>query len=261
MVFMNIDFGKLKRQAFVSLNGKWKICVLGFFVPFILMLLILGICADAVFGGESGIKGAFFEFAISCAYAFVAFAFSVGVCSVLLSDATRKKGFPVKRHFFIMSFFGFLNSFFPVMLTKIVFLFFSFVFSEPVRLFLYDTLFFTYVSYYEYIPIVSILDVITKLLSVYVALGCAFVPCLIADIPFLKGGIAVRMSFEILKKRKFKLFLLMLSLAGWYVLGAFSLFVGVFFAMAYSASVICEYYKKLRPILTIKALQTQKNIL
>lgn len=256
---MNMNFGKLKRQALKSISGKWKICVLGFFVPFILMLLTLGLCGNVVFTGETEIKGAFCELLISCAYAFVAFSFSVGVYSVLLSDVPQKTDFPVGKHFFIMSFFGFCNSFYPVMLTKVVFLLFSFAFSDPIRLFLYDTLFFTCISYYKYIVITSVLDIVVKLLSVYVTLGCAFVPCLIADIPFLKGKIAVSMSFAILKKRKFKLFLLMLSLVGWYILGAFAFFVGIFFAMAYSASVICEYYKNSRPKLMVKTVNIPKK--
>lgn len=242
---MNISFGKLKRQALENLKGKWKICVLCFFIPFVLVFCGLGFTNF----GENGFLDLFLT---EIVYDFVSFWFFVEVFVILLRDdkATKKKYDGMRG--ILAPFYILKNSFFPIMVTKVLFSFLNLIFSESVQNFLYDNLLFSYVPYYAFLIISNIFLVIISFLNLYVNLGCAIVPCIMADNPFLNGRVAMKISFHYLKGKKFRVFLLLMSLIGWYVLGFFALFVGVFFAMAYCASVLCEFYKEARPNIKIQ---------
>lgn len=251
---MKINLRELKKRAIDNLKGKWKICVLGNFVPFILFLLMFGF-----FGITTDGSGAVRQFLICVIYAFISFSFSVGISSVLLVDVPKDKYFPKTSHFLIMSFLGLGKAIVPVFVTKIIFMFSSYVFSGESLIFLYDNLFFSYFPYYAYLLGTNFLNVLMNFFGLYIALGSTFVPFLIADNPFLDGYGALKLSFRILKGHKMKIFLIMLSMIGWYFLGTFAFFVGVFFAMAYTSAVMCEYYKKIRPKMNMKVMNPKRK--
>lgn len=255
---MNINTKELKKRAIENLNGKWKICVLGAFIPFVLNIILTNIMGTEM-SNQVSIREFILRIVVIVITSFLSFSFSVGVASTLLVDIPKNKFFPKNRHFLLMSLFGFHKSLVPVLVTKLSFSVLSVLFSEPMLTFFYDTLFFSYTSYYTYFAFSNVIYLVICIIGIYVSLGCAIVPYLIADIPFINGKIALIMSFKILKGHKRKLFLITLSLVGWYILGSFAFFVGIFFAMAYANAITCEYYKSLRNNLRIKLINTAKK--
>ena len=261
---MKLTFKEYKKRAVESLSGKWKISVLGHFIPFIIFMLILPSKAiQHVFlqPTTKNVQNTFSYFGVSVVYAFLSFAFTVGISGILLLKSPKDKPARLKQHFILITLNGLRASFLPVMVTNVLCSFLTLMFSTEMLTFIYDNVFFTVLPYYTFLIIASLMNVVVNMLNVYVNMTYIFVPCLLADNPFLKGGIAMKLSRRIVKGHRVRIFFLSLSLIGWYILGACALFVGIFFAMSYSTAVVCEYYKTIRPHMNVSFITPEQKTL
>lgn len=261
---MKISFKEYKRHAIESLKGKWKISVLGHFIPFIVFMLILPQKAVEYLFSQpltTNIQNTLSYFSVSIIYAFLSFAFSVGISGILLLEVPKDKPYSLWSPFIVFTLNGLRASFLPVMITSVLFSFLTLLFSPEMLSYIYDNIFFTFIPYYSFVIIAGVLNVIISILNIYMKMTYIFVPYLLADNPFLKGGIAMSLSRRISRGHRWRIFFLCVSLVGWYILGISAFFVGIFFAMSYSTSVVCEYYKSIRPHMSVKVFEAKKNTL
>lgn len=94
---------------------------------------------------------------------------------------------------------------------------------------------------YHYLWTFTVIGGIIKYFSYFM------VPYIVAENPAICGKDAILLSRKMMKGNKRKLFVLMLSFAGWYVLGMLTMgIVNFLFSGPYRQAVYAEYYKQLR---------------
>lgn len=85
------------------------------------------------------------------------------------------------------------------------------------------------------------------IIGIYKHYAYAFVPYILAENPKIKGKEAIKLSQNMMKGYKWKLFLFDLSLIGWYILDILSIhIVGVFFLNPYKLCCLSEIYMNIR---------------
>ena len=94
---------------------------------------------------------------------------------------------------------------------------------------------------------IEVLSSLTIFLYPVVRLGFFLVPFIIAENPDIKTIDALKLSWRMMKGNKWKLFLVHLSLFGWYVFGGITLGVGgILYTNPYRLCVHSEFYAKVR---------------
>lgn len=78
------------------------------------------------------------------------------------------------------------------------------------------------------------------------AYSYSMVPYILCDNPNIGYGRALKLSMEMTRGYKFKIFVLQLSFLGWYLLGVLCLFVGVLFVTPYFEATLAEAYVTIR---------------
>lgn len=136
----------------------------------------------------------------------------------------------------------------PILITKISFGFINFLSMPDVCAYLYDCIFINTVSYISYSLIVELVSLIASLASICVTFAYILTPCVIADNPQMSGIEAMKVSRRLMKKRKFNMFLFILSFALWYMIGFCCFGFGMLWAHAYAMTAVYVYYTKCREI-------------
>ena len=78
------------------------------------------------------------------------------------------------------------------------------------------------------------------------ALAYSQVFYILAEQPDMTPTEAIKKSQEMMKGHKMRLFLLMLSFLGWFILGALAFGVGIFFVLPYFQTTLANFYVDLR---------------
>lgn len=95
--------------------------------------------------------------------------------------------------------------------------------------------------------IIEVLSSLTIVLYPVVRMGFYLVPFIIAENPDIKTFDAFKLSWRMMKGNKMKLFMLHLSILGWYVLGVLTLgLIGMLYTNPYRICIYSEFYAKVR---------------
>jgi uncharacterized membrane protein len=78
------------------------------------------------------------------------------------------------------------------------------------------------------------------------SLAYSMTPYIIADEPGIDALVAIRKSQEMMNGHKMELFMLGLSFIGWFLLGALTFGVGMFFVIPYYQTTLANFYLELR---------------
>ena len=89
----------------------------------------------------------------------------------------------------------------------------------------------------------TLLFIIPGIIKAY---SYSMVPYILADNPNIGYDRALKLSMEMTRGYKAKIFVLQLSFIGWYLLGAICLFVGVLFVKPYYEATLAEAYVTIR---------------
>lgn len=138
----------------------------------------------------------------------------------------------------------FPSSVVAILLTKISFLFISFITAPVVSDYFYDKLFLIAVSYEIYNLIIAAFRFAAWLLSIYVSLAYILTPCIVADNPEINGIKSMKLSRRLMKKRKLNMLLFLISFAVWYIAGMCCFGLGMLWAHSYAMTAVYAYYLK-----------------
>lgn len=89
---------------------------------------------------------------------------------------------------------------------------------------------------------VEVINIITTLLIYYMALVLGMAPLASADNPDMKAGTAIRVSIHIMKKRKIRFLMLMLSFLPWILLSVITFGVGFLWTIPYMVAAQSIFY-------------------
>ena len=101
----------------------------------------------------------------------------------------------------------------------------------------------TYILTMLFIILWSLLLIIPGIIK---ALAYSQVFYILAEKPDMTPTEAIKKSQEMMKGHKTRLFLLMLSFLGWFILGALAFGVGIFFVLPYFQTTLANFYVDLR---------------
>ena len=101
----------------------------------------------------------------------------------------------------------------------------------------------TYILTMLFIILWSLLLIIPGIIK---ALAYSQVFYILAEKPDMTPTEAIKKSQEMMKGHKMRLFLLMLSFLGWFILGALAFGVGIFFVLPYFQTTLANFYVDLR---------------
>lgn len=240
-----INFSIVKEKAMLCLRGNWfkfALCMVFSTLVFMFLIPVKYFYSFIHPGIELSVLEYFRMFIATSVSESLMFTFTAAMyCVIFKSNTEEKKGIGLilKKANTV-----FPASVIPIVLTKIIFGFFSFLTTPAVAGFLYDYGFIAVLDYMVYSWIVMILSVAVSLLSFYVSLAFIMTPCVIADMPEISGLEAMRISRRLMKKRKFNMLMFLLSFAAWYILGMCCLGFGMLWAHAYAMTAVYIYYNE-----------------
>lgn len=245
MIKKQLKIRDIKKEAIILLEGKWKSVVLGLFVPFIIGILITFVPDYETYQDEGVFLFSFFESVILSFFSSViSYSFLIGVINLILGGNKKERRGDFSR-ILLVAIASFSRAFFPVFILKFAYQITNTFLLPDNAIVLYDILFYSYIELPAYIILTQIIRIIITFLFLYFNIVYIFTPYVLAESPFIKPEFAMKMSERITLGVKWKLIILVLSFVGWLILGAFSMFVGSFFAMAYQISAICVFYRKI----------------
>lgn len=241
----NICFGDIRRKAVEALTGNWFMFAMCLILSSAVFLFLVPANYWYAFfnpDAELTVWDMFMLFLAVSIYSSLSFTFTAAMYAVIFCRNNVKEG---KVGFL----FGAANALFgsaviPILLTKVLFAFLSFLCSPVVYNRIYELLLiniadYTYFSFFMYI-----LEIISVAANIYVSLAYILTPCVIADHPSIGGITAMRVSRELMRKKKFNMLLLMLYFWPWYILGTCLFIIGAFFAEVCFLTTVFIYYRE-----------------
>lgn len=235
----------IKKEAIVLIEGKWKSVVLGLFIPFIIGILLTFVPNYETYQDKEVFLFSFFESMIFSFFSSVlAYSFLIGIINLILSGNKKEKKGGFGR-ILLVAITSFSRAIFPVFILKFAYQMIDTFLLLDNAIVLYDILFYSYIELPVYIILTQIIRIIITLVFLYFNIVYIFTPCVLAESPFINPKFAMQMSERMTLGLRWKLVILILSFIGWLIIGAFSMFVGSFFAMAYEISAICVFYRKM----------------
>lgn len=259
---MNFKIKDIKKEARELLSDKWHTVVLGFFIPFLLGIVLMYLYyngIDTSVENKSMLLVGILDFSfVSFIQSLISYAFLVGVYNYLIfTGKSPKKEGGFFRILFV-SFSSLWRVVVPVVFTRVVFSVTDYILNIEFVNAIYDLLLFSYISYPVCIIVSQLLRIVVTMYFLYINIVYIFAPCILAENPFIRGYDAMRISHRISKGHKLKLVSLEFSFLGWLIVGALALVAGAFFALAYQAAAVCIYYFKLRP--EMKVIKTTEAL-
>jgi len=238
-----INFSSIKMRATMFLHGSWfmfGLCMLVSTIVFMLLIpekYIYFLVQPTV---ELGVLEHFRIFVATAISESLMFTLTVAMYRVIFKRTEEEKrgvGLLFKNANLI-----FPSSVIPVLLTKVLLSFLSFLTTPAVSNFFYDYLFFTAVDYIIYNWAMLVMSLIISVVSLYVNLAYILTPCVIADNPEISGIDAMRISRIYMKNKKLNMVWFLLSFAVWYMIGMCGFGIGMMWAHAYTMTAVYVYY-------------------
>lgn len=240
-----IVFFEMRRKAMEAIQGNWAMFTLWLIVPSVVFLLLIPNSFIYVYLTGDIQLSVFEEFMVFVAVSVTAaltFTFTAAMYAVIFHRHEMVKN--KFAFFFTAANIVFVPSIKPILITKVLFSFLSFLCTPAVFNRIYELLLLNVVDYTFFSMFMYVVEIAALIVSIYVSLAYILTPCVIADNPKLDGITAMKISRKLMQGRKLNMVLFILYFIPWYMLGACALIIGAFFTEACFLVSLYFYYRE-----------------